>query len=170
MEQTKSLSFVSNQDARDVLMDWWKGLDETRGDRAALRRCHNPTEVAFNPAFHRLRMKFKQFGYVNQESLALIAGILSHVRNNNGQVHIAEQMATPKSGGNTACVSGLRFRRILKVQDNIDLFEPLIRIVHMLDGNVNIPVLANSIYWWGANDYTKKEWAFAYYDKAPTES
>jgi hypothetical protein len=40
MEQTKSLSFVSNQDARDVLMDWWKGLDETRRDRAALRRWH----------------------------------------------------------------------------------------------------------------------------------
>ncbi|MDW7725511.1 MAG: type I-E CRISPR-associated protein Cse2/CasB [Candidatus Methanoperedens sp.] len=168
MEQTKSLSFVSNQDAHDVLMEWWKGLDDFRGDRAALRRCHNPTEVAFNPAFHRLRMRFKQFGYVNQESLALIAGILSHVKRNN-DVHIAAQMATPKSGSNTACVSGLRFRRILKVQDNADLFEPLIRIVHMLDGNVNIPILANSIYWWNS-DFTRKDWAFAYYEKAPQES
>ena len=170
MEQTKSLSFVSNQDARDALIKWWNGLDNSRGDRAALRRCHNPTEVAFNPAFHRLRMKFKPFGYVNQESLALIAGILSHVRNNNEHVHIAAQMATPKSGSTTACVSGLRFRRILKVQDNTDLFEPLIRIVHMLDGTVNIPVLANSIYWWNVNDSTRKDWAFRYYDKAPAES
>ena len=170
MKQTKSLSFVSNQDARDVLLKWWKELDESRGDRAALRRCHNPTEVAFNPAFHRLRMKFKQFGYVDQESLALIAGILSHVRSNNERVHIAAQMATPKSGSTTACVSGLRFRRVLKLKDNTDLFEPLIRIVRMLDGIVNIPVLANSIYWWSVNDFTRKEWAFKYYDKAPTES
>jgi len=169
MEQTKSLSFVSNQDARGALLKWWNELDDSRGDRAALRRCHNSTEVAFNPAFHRLRMKFKKFGYVNQESLALIAGILSHVRNNNERVHIAAQMATPKSGSTTACVSGLRFRRILKVSDNADLFEPLIRIVHMLDGTVNIPVLANSIYWWNS-DFTRKDWAFAYYEKAPQES
>jgi CRISPR system Cascade subunit CasB len=170
MEQTKSLSFVSNQDAHDALVKWWNELDDSRGDRAALRRCHNPTEVAFNLAFHRLRMKFKQFGDVNQESLALIAGILSHVRSNNERVHIAAQMATPKSGSTTACVSGLRFRRILKVQVNTDLFEPLIRIVHMLDGTVNIPLLANSIYWWNINDFTRKDWAFRYYDKAPAES
>jgi len=170
MKQTKSLSFAYNQDARDALLKWWKELDDSRGDRAALSRCHNPTEVAFNPAFHRLRMKFKQFGYVNQESLALIAGILSHVRSNNERVHIATQMATPKSESTTACVSGLRFRRILKVQDNADLFEPLIRIVRMLDGTVNIPVLANGIYWWNINDSTRKEWAFKYYDKAPQES
>ena len=169
MKQNKSLSFVSNQDAHDVLVEWWNGLDDSRGDRAALRRCHNPTEVAFNPAFHRLRMKLKQFGYVNQESLALIAGVLSHVGDDN-DVHIAEQMATPKLGSKTACVSELRFRRILKVQDNTDLFEPLIRIVHMLDGTVNIPVLANSIYWWNVSDSTRKEWAFKYYDKAPQES
>lgn len=168
MKPTNKLSFAPNSDAIDVLLEWWKGLDDSRGDRAALRRCHNPTEVAFNPSFHRLRMKFKQFGNVKPESLALIAGILSHVKRNN-DVHIAEQMATPKSGGTSACVSGLRFRRILKVQDNTELFEPLIRIVHMLDGNVNIPVLANSIYWWSTNDFTKKEWAFAYYEKAPDE-
>ena len=170
MKQNTNLSFVSNQDARDVLLQWWKELDDSRGDKAALRRCHNPTEVAFNPAFNRLRLRFKQFGYVNSESLALIAGILSHVKNNNERVHIATQMATPKSESTTACVSGLRFRRILKVQNNADLFEPLIRIVRMLDGNVNVPVLANSIYWWNSNDFTRKEWAFKYYDKAPTES
>jgi CRISPR system Cascade subunit CasB len=170
MKQTTKLSFASNQDVRDVLLEWWKELKDSHGDRATLRRCHNPTEVAFNPAFHRLRMKFKQFGYVNPESLALIAGILSHVTKNNKDVHIATQMATPKSVDGKVCVSELRFRRILKVQDNTDLFEPLIRIVRMLDGTVNIPVLANSIYWWSINDFTRKEWAFKYYDKAPTES
>ena len=170
MKQTTKLSFASNQDVRDVLLEWWEELKDSRGDRASLRRCHNPTEVAFNPAFNRLRLKFKQFGYVNSESLALIAGILSHVREDIKDVHIATQMATPKSGSTTACISELRFRRILKVQDNTDLFEPLIRIVRMLDGTVNIPVLANSIYWWNVNDFTRKEWAFKYYDKAPQES
>ncbi len=170
MKQSKSLSFVSNPDARDILLKWWKDLDNSRGDRAALRRCHNPTEVAFNPAYNRLRIKFKQFGYVSSESLAVIAGVLSHVRVDNERVHIAAQMAMPQSGSTTACVSGLRFRRILKVQDNTDLFEPLIRIVHMLDGIANISALANSIYWWNVNDSTRKEWAFAYYDKAPSES
>jgi CRISPR system Cascade subunit CasB len=77
-------------------------------------------------------------------------------------------MAMPKSGSTNARVSGLRFRRLLKVQNNSDLFEPLIRVVRMLDGNVNISSLANSIYWW--NDFTRKDWAFAYYDKAPDET
>ena len=49
MKQTKSLSFVYNQDAHDALLQWWKDLDDSRGDRAALRRCHNPTESMSSP-------------------------------------------------------------------------------------------------------------------------
>lgn len=168
MKQTNKLSFVSNSDAYDILLKWWKGLDDSRGDRASLRRCHNSIEVAFNPAFHHLRWSLSKFDYVNPESLAIVAGVLSHVKNNDGSARFAAQMAMPKSGGTNTRVSGLRFRRLLKVQNNSDLFEPLIRVVRMLDGNVNISSLANSIYWW--NDFTRKDWAFAYYDKAPDET
>lgn len=167
MEPTNKLSFAPNSDAHGILLKWWRELDDSRGDRAALRRCHNSMEIAFNPAFHRLRWMLNKFSYVNYESVAVVAGVLAHVKENDESTLFATQMAMPKSGSTNARVSGLRFRRILKVQNNGDLFEPLIRVVRMLDGNVNILSLAKGIYWW--NDFTRKDWAFEYYDKATDE-
>jgi CRISPR system Cascade subunit CasB len=168
MTQNK-LTFVNNSELHDALVDWWNSLDETRGDRAALRRCRNTVEVAFVPSFHRLRWNLYNLGwnYVNTESLAVIAGVLSHVKSNDESDHIAAQMGKPKKEGSSAPVHGLRFRRFLKVEEREDLLKQMVRIVRLLDGNVNIPSLADSIYWW--NDYTRKEWAYKYYDKAPNE-
>ena len=43
----------------------------------------------------------------------------------------------------------------------------MIRLVRLLGGSVDIVSLANGIYWW--NERTKKEWAYAYYENAPSE-
>jgi CRISPR system Cascade subunit CasB len=52
-------------------------LDENRGDRAELRRCRSPAEVAFVPAFYRLRVRAPE--NLDPERLAVVAGILSHL-------------------------------------------------------------------------------------------
>lgn len=171
MEQNTYLSLESNADARETLYKWWTGLDERRGERAMLRRCHDTSEVVFNPAYHRLFRSLNQIGFnkINRESLALIAGVLSHVKTHSGSDSIARQIASPKVGGDKARVSGLRFRRLLKIkgEDKDELFSSMIGIVKLLDGNVNIHSLANSLYWW--NNITKKQWAYDYYERAPSE-
>jgi CRISPR system Cascade subunit CasB len=178
MEQKHYLTFSNPNDpgARDVLIDWWKELDTNRGDRAQLRRCHSPLEVAFTPVYHRLRITLMKHGVGNDEKLkiALIAGILSHLKKDTSKESFTrpfpEQMAVPsKSDGKKARVNNFRFQRLLKIKDDDrdKLYETLIRIVHLIDYEVDIPSLANGIYWW--NERTKKEWAFAYYEHAPSE-
>lgn len=80
--------------------------------------------------------------------------------------NIAEQMATGKPDG-SARVSGLRFRRLLKVKDQEELFGAMTQVISLVGGTANIQSLAQSVYFW--NDRTRKDWAFEYYSKAPTE-
>ena len=83
MKQMNYISFTNNPDARSALVEWWGGLERARGDRAALRRCRSAQEIAFVPAFHRLRHDLSRIAPVDAEKLAVVAGILSHVRKND---------------------------------------------------------------------------------------
>jgi CRISPR system Cascade subunit CasB len=153
----------TNPEACQALLTWWKNLDNNRGDRAGLRRSHNTVDIVFNPSYHKLWLSLNKLGFGNRDSVALIAGVLAHVKNHQSNESFAAQMANAKNGSN-AQVSGLRFKRILKIQDKEELFSSIVRIVKLMDGNVNACNLANSLYWW--NDITKKEWAYSYYEKA----
>lgn len=167
MKQMQYISFMNDPEARKILIDWWTGLDHARGDRAALRRCRSVQEVAFVPAFHRLRQNLSRIAPLDAEKLAMVAGILSHVKKNDPSLRFAQQMATPGEGGDRARVSGLRFRRLLKIEEHEDLYGMVIRAIRLLDGSLNIASLADGVYWW--NGKTKNNWAFDYYDKAPSE-
>ncbi|WP_231585477.1 type I-E CRISPR-associated protein Cse2/CasB [Methanosarcina sp. WWM596] len=166
MENKNAISFSSDPTARQILFEWWKNLDENRGKRADLRRCHNIDEIAFTPSFHSLRKELYEFR-INQEALATIAGVLSYVKSNDTNSNFPVQMATPKVGSQKAAVSDLRFRRLLAVEDRNELFATMRRVVRLLEGHVNIFDLANSIYWW--NERTKKQWAYGYYGNVLVE-
>jgi CRISPR system Cascade subunit CasB len=123
--------------------------------------------VVFVPSYHRLRQELLHLGYViNSDRLAIVVGLAAHIKENNNQYTIANQMALPQAGG-SARVSGLRFRRLLKIQDRDKLYPAMIRIVALLNSSLNLVSLAGSVYWW--NDLTKKNWAFDYYTNAPSE-
>lgn len=166
MEQKHYLIFT-NPETRDVLLGWWRALDSARGDRAELRRCHSPLNVAFTPAYHRLRLALMKHGSVKDEDLALVAGVLAHIKIYTPGSFPLQMAGSQSSDANKAALSGLRFRRILVIDDRDKLYETMIRVVHQLGDAVDIPSLANGIYWW--NDRTKKDWAFAYYEHAPSE-
>jgi CRISPR system Cascade subunit CasB len=166
VENKNAISFYSDPKARQIVFEWWKNLDENRGMRADLRRCHNINEVAFTPSFHSLRKELYEFR-INLEALATIAGVLSHVKNSDTNSNLSVQMATPKPGSQKAAVSDLRFRRLLTIEDRNELFATMIRVVRLLEGRVNIFDLANSIYWW--NERTKKQWAYDYYGNISVE-
>ncbi len=167
MSDVKYLKFEEPQ-ASVILLEWWKGLDKDRGERAALRRCRSLTEVAFVPSFHHLLRKLSQCNTVNAEGLALVAGLVAHVKSNNPGTGIAVQMAKSKKPGGSAALSGLRFRRLLKIQTKEELYPALVRVIALLGGTVNLASLAKNAYEW--NDWTRKQWAFDYYSTAPAEA
>ncbi|MBI4668058.1 MAG: type I-E CRISPR-associated protein Cse2/CasB, partial [Elusimicrobia bacterium] len=150
---TENLAFSSGREVRGLLRAWWEELKAARGDRAQLRRCRNVTEVAFFPAYHRL---CRALPALNHEKLAAVAGLLAHV-DEDDSAPLAERMATPKGEGRQAPVSGLRFRRLLRIQKQEELYRQLIRVLRMLDKRADIFDLAQSVYEW--NDNTRKRWA-----------
>lgn len=163
---TSYLRFDKDSPEQQALDAWWRSLDDNRGDRAELRRCGTLAEVAFTPAYHRLRQAVCRCGAVHDEGLALVAGLAARVKGDVVGSTVAEQMATGKADG-SARVSGLRFRRLLKMKGQEELFTAFGRIIALLGGAVNLQSLAQSMYFW--NDRTRKQWAFDYYSKAPSE-
>jgi len=168
-EKAPKLLFQAGDGSASILRLWWEGLEQDRGERAALRRASNPTEVVFSPAYHRLFGQIQQQGFkMRRDSLAAVAGMSAHVKEDTGQgLTFAKQMASPKSQGSGAKVSGLRFRRLLAVVQREELYPLLIRVIRLLDGRVNLLDLANSVYWW--NEMTRRQWAYDYYATAPEE-
>lgn len=160
------LRFDKDSPELQALDAWWRSLDDNRGDRAELRRCGTLAEVVFTPAYHRLRQSVCRSGAVHDDGLALVAGLVARVKNNAMDHTVAGQMATGKSDG-SARVSGLRFRRLLKVKEREDFFTAMGRVIALLGGTVNLQSLAKSAYFW--NDITRKQWAFEYYSQAPSE-
>lgn len=158
-----------DQQSKKIILSWWKGLEDNKGDRAKLRRAGKPSEVVFVEIYHKLYYDLISQGYkIDKEKLAAIAGLISNVKENENNGRFAQQMAEKKTG-DKAVVSSLRFRRLLQIEDEDidDLYIKMIRIIRLLDGRVNIGSLAESVYWW--KDKTRKEWAYDYYEKAPNE-
>jgi CRISPR system Cascade subunit CasB len=163
----KYLNFKKDSPEVQVLIKWWEGLEKERGERAMLRRCGTLAEVVFSPAYHRLRRALMNVGRFDDDRLSLVVGLFARIKPPNADgSSIAEQMATGKPDG-SARVSGLRFRRLLKVKDLEELFIAMTRIIALLGGSVNLQSLAQSVYFW--NDKTRKDWAFEYYSKAHNE-
>ncbi|MBU4304879.1 MAG: type I-E CRISPR-associated protein Cse2/CasB [Candidatus Omnitrophica bacterium] len=148
-----------------VVLRWYKALEHDSGARAELRRAHNPTEVVFLPAYHRLYAMLEASN-IDKEALASVAGLCAHVKENWGG-GIVEQMAECKAGSKNPKISSLRFRKLLAIKDREDLYHTMIRIIRQLNGAVNVVDLAKTVYWW--NEKTKKELAYAYYDNASTK-
>ncbi|HON81885.1 MAG TPA: type I-E CRISPR-associated protein Cse2/CasB [Methanoregulaceae archaeon] len=146
------------------LLQWWEDLDKRRGDRAELRRCKLPEEVLFLPSYYRLRLPMIQYDGFNDTSLGTVAGVVSHAKRSDSSERFAEQLAKKPPGGDSPVMSELRFRKFLSIREPNALFREGIRAVRLLDGVVNIPDLAQGLYWW-KNSRTRQEWARFYYEK-----
>ena len=62
-------------------------------------------------------------------------------------------------------VSGLRFRRLIRIEDRDELYPHLIRVLGLLDLRTDVVALARDVYLW--NEPTRKRWAYDYYAQAP---
>lgn len=175
-EQSEPKAKSERRSVGEIALDWWretisdqeKDKARDRGARAQLKRCADPTEVFFCPAFHKLLHTLHAAGWHNRDTASVIAGVLAHVKENESGARFTAQMATGKGGGDKAAVvSELRFRRLLKCKTRDELYLPLIRVIRLMGAQVKVNVadLAESILYWGPN--VQRKWACDYYEKAP---
>lgn len=83
----KRASYFISTDVTAALKEWYKDLHNSRsGERAELRRCSSPAEVAFSPAYVRLLRSIQKAGLHSRDTdlrIASIAGLLAHLRPND---------------------------------------------------------------------------------------
>ena len=168
MSQTTYLSFTQSAQAGEVFIAWWRRLEEDRGERARLRRCKETIDVVFCEGYQQLRLKLLPMGRVLETRLCLLAGVASHVREHQAGASLVEQMASSVPGREGATISGLRFRRLLAVEEPAQLFTPMVRVVRQLQRRVNLHALAADLYHW--NRHVRSQWAQNYYGKASKEA
>ena len=154
-----------------ILLAWWNELDTNTRDSASLRRCDNINDVVFVPSFHKLLYRLKRAVDVKYyDSLAIVACVISHIRENTG-VKLATQMASSKGANVNSIVLIPRLNQLLSVRnsnvansdDKDELLMRMINVVKLLDGRASVLDVANTIYWW--NEKTKKDLSYAYYGK-----
>ncbi|HDS64125.1 MAG TPA: type I-E CRISPR-associated protein Cse2/CasB [Methanofollis liminatans] len=164
MTENKVQDSGHKDEPMDAILNWWREIKAHRGERAELRRCRTPAEVAFVPAYYRLKAALPTW---DREKLAVIAGVLADVETSADGVRLAAQFAHPKDGGATARVSEARFRRLLRVEDYdyVELFPMMKRLVTMIDRKANIRDLVWGLYRWDPK--TKRAWAESYYMNIP---
>jgi CRISPR system Cascade subunit CasB len=167
--------------ARKVLHQWWwrllkeDGPDRPprRGERAILRRCHSLAEVALDKAFNDLlrdlHKKDVQLGR-HLQGLAPAARVLMEVREEAPGLTLGKLMARPGKDPKKGAVSGLRFRRLLAIDDLEDLVQALIRVVRLCDEQAPVLPLAADIFDWAdpnQREKVRQRWAYDYYANVP---
>lgn len=158
--EKKRIRFYRGEEDSEILLNWWKGLETTHGERARLRRATSVSQVFFCPAFYWLISNLGKAGYdVNARRLAIVAGVASHVQNNIS----AESMGKYLAGfeNDKPLISESRFRRLLAIPTRDELYLPLVRLVAALKESLPVVDLAHAGYCWG--DRIKKCWAEDYY-------
>lgn len=166
---------------RKRLFDWWKKLSDTdhkenndalvplpprgrsrakgfdpdasfpRGERAELRRCETPEEVLPAKAFHRLCRILPDWEQRDVLALAVVAGVLSHVKT-AGHGAFPRQLGLPKeTGGDKPLFSELRFQQLLASDGHAEFFQRLRRAVQQAGGTADVCLLADGILHWAAD-------------------
>lgn len=170
-----------------VVLDWWKDLTGMKkdsegvlrkvdagrtGERAELRRCKSPEQVITNSGFHELRSKLED-SHVNMEAIAAIAGLCSHIRNNDPAHKFPELLAIAKEGVSSPPLSENRFKKILTSRSSPEFYTGLRRAIQIIDNKGNIPSLVEGVILWyrhkknpatNVQDTMLFKWSKAYYD------
>ena len=158
----------SNQEHGSTLHTWWKGLEHRRGERARLRRCSNPHEVALRPAYHELLQALEAHGErIVPKRLVIVAGLCAQVIENvkPSKGGLGAQFGAPASPGSGAPVSNLRFARLLTAETDLELYTQLRRLLPLVNFRVDLVDLANAAYAW--SDDIRWSLAHNYYLLAP---
>lgn len=190
-EEKILLNFLEKKALRSALLKWWDELEEikfpdgtkiksNRGERAKLRRCEKPEDILLQPYFYELQKNLPD--NLNSLAVAAIAGLLAHIKKNNGENHFAKQLGQQKEQSGKAVFSELRFQQLLASRDIDELYENLRRAVMQLNRTANILSLADGVLHWWQEQHDKNQfderpeqrfqfsWAKAYFSEVLTYS
>ncbi len=151
-----TISFDPGSETGRQLLRWHQRLIEDPGERAALRRAHDPLDAVLSPSFHRLAAALPS--EIDSRRLTYIATLLARVDTDEPGRNIAQACNGP--------VSEARFRRLVESSDRDDLHHQLRGILQLLGRRANLLDLANTVYFWG--DARRRRWATDYYTRAST--
>lgn len=159
---------LRNMPEQQAIFNWWIGLEQRKGERAALRRCDSIAAAMEQVGFHRLQFELRQLGLkVFPEAIASVACVLVHIKIPNSvletkveerfeklmqerKTRLAIEMGAERDGGaKKPVISELRFQRLLQAnsQDDDDFLEKLRRIAKHLDKKINPIYLADDIFY-----------------------
>lgn len=163
-------------DEKQIVYKWWQELDWARDsssykdirytpftakESAELRRAKTIDEVIMtSTALHDLRHRLVDTKWNNIERVALIAGVLSHVRYLG--MRLPEGLANEISAKRSESAINLRFRRLIQYQTANELFRPMIRHIEYVENRVDVAHLAESLFYWSED--TRKKWAILFYE------
>ena len=161
---------LRNTPEQYAIFNWWIGLEQRKGERAALRRCESAEFAMAEISSLRLQFTLQKLELsVSEKAIAYVAYVLAHLKPSEEllkqeseqrfaflmgtyKTRLAVQMGSEREGKTEKpLISELRFQRLLQTsaQENDDFSIDLRRIVCHLDKKVKInPVLvADDIFY-----------------------
>lgn len=158
----------ASRQAEEVLVTWWRQLDDRRGLRAQLRRARSAQEVVMCAGYHELRFELlgsqgalSELGQ-RHESLCSLIRVLAHVKEHDPNATLARRAGAPKEPGQEkARVSEVRFRRVMTCEERAQLADETLAVMGLLDARFDIIDFAYSVLFWGAQ--RRMRWADDYF-------
>ncbi|WP_051206477.1 type I-E CRISPR-associated protein Cse2/CasB [Oceanospirillum maris] len=161
-EQKQSRFRLHDADPKK-LERWWQALngDEITEQqyhvqsgglaaRARLRRAELPDDVLLTEAFALFlrqvpdRWKSDEHLYVS----AMVAALFSHIKSQESSKHFITQLATGEKKDDSARMSELRFKQLLKSRTPEEFFHRMLQAIHLLKGKVHLLSLVDGVLRW----------------------
>ncbi|KAA3605188.1 MAG: type I-E CRISPR-associated protein Cse2/CasB [Planctomycetota bacterium] len=152
-----------------ILRVWWMDLKENdRAGQAELRRCVDLSDVAFVPAFHRLRRRLQETdSKFSPLPLAAVAGVTATIRRDVSSDKLTPGAQLGRPVGDRPVISELRFRRLLETASDLSQrYIALRRIAAQLE-NVDLGGFAQAAFSFPV--HLQRQWAYDYYDVTPNQ-
>lgn len=170
---------LRNTPEQQAIFNWWIGLEQRKGERAALRRCDSAESAMKEIGSLRLQFALRKLGLsVSEVAIANVAYVLAYLKPTDEllkeeseqrfsflmqayKTRLAAQMGSERENAEKPLISELRFQRLLQTsnQQGDDFSVDLRRIVRHLDKEVKVnPVLvADDIFYrfWALNNPDK---------------
>lgn len=157
--------------ATNAAVAWWRGLQPNAetgapGNRAALarlRRAATVLDVMAEPETIDLFRRTGATAYVDLPAVALLAGVLAHVREDRHGQDVARLLGPERPDApDTALMSPLRFRRLLEAVEPDERLAAFRRMVALADGRVPVFDLARSLLDW--TEERRRRWIYNYWN------
>lgn len=154
-------------------LGWWRELQpdpakRDPGDRATLarlRRCATVSEIMSEPASIVLFRRCKAGTAEDLPAIALTAGVLAHIRAEDG-MHPARRVGPgAPDQPETALLKPLRFRALMEARGGDERLIAFRRLAALADRTLNVREMTDALLDW--TDERQRKWVFAYWDAGP---